>query len=203
MSAVVAADGPPAAGLHRRPTRRRATAAAGLALVLTAGGTYLVVDRGGGARASSGPSALTPYVEAAHGFSVSAPAGWARSAIPDGVLFSQASTQNAISVKKIRLARSVDGGGVGALRAVTDAVLGKREAGLTVLKSGAVTVGGLPGTYYVYRFPTEAGQGAHTHYFVFSGRDMYTLVFQALPASGFEALAPTFDAVAGSFRPSV
>ena len=115
--------------------------------------------------------------------------------------FSQAGTQNAISVKKVTLAHPVDASNVDALRAVTDAVLGKPEAGLTVLRSGAVTIGGLPGVYYVYRFPGGAGdQGAHTHYFAFSGRDMYTLVFQALPAAGFEALAPTFDAVAGSFR---
>jgi hypothetical protein len=69
-----------------------------------------------------------------------------------------------------------------------------------VLKAEATTVGGLPGVYYLYTFGKGADRGAHTHWFAFHGRDMYSLVFQALPDTGFAALAPDFDAVVSSFR---
>lgn len=184
-------------GLRRHGRRTFAVAALALTLVAGGAGTYLVLDPGGSSAQASG---LTRYADTRAGFELAYPAGWTPSAIPEGVLFQQAPSQNAISVKKVTLVQAVDASNVDALRAVTDAVLSKPEAELEVLSTGPAGIGGLPGVSYVYRFGTGAAQGIHTHYFVFSGRDMYTLVFQALPAAGFEALAPTFDAVARTFR---
>ncbi|MDP9403364.1 MAG: hypothetical protein M3P85_08515, partial [Actinomycetota bacterium] len=67
---------------------------------------------------------------------------------------------------------------------------------------------GAPGYYYLYTFEeevnTDAGprkvQGVHAHYFVFQGRRVVALVFQALPTANFDRLARTFDAMAESFK---
>jgi hypothetical protein len=202
-------DDPPPAGYRRRRPRPRVALGAAAAVALAAAGVGALALGGGTGSGTAAAVALTTYADPADGFAIGHPAGWAPTSIPHGVLL-QGPGQNAISVKKVTLAQSVDAGNIAALRAVTDAVLAKPEAKLTILSSGATTLGGLPGVFYVYHFPTPvgrgvtgsggSGQGAHTHYFVFAGRDMYTLVFQSLPASGFEALAPTFDAVAASFR---
>ena len=190
--------GPPCAARRRWP-HRRTVLTAGLAGVVMAGaaGTYHALDPGGSAAVTT---ELAAYRDAAGGFEVSHPAGWAPSTTQRGVRFRQASSQNAISVEKVTLARPVDPSNLDAVRAVTDAVLSRPSAPLTVPRSGAATIGGLPGVYYAYWFPTSSGHGAHSHYFVFDRRAMYTLVMQAVPAAGFETLAPIFDAVAGSFR---
>ena len=62
--------------------------------------------------------------------------------------------------------------------------------------------GGLPGVYYLYTFrdPVSGLRGAHSHFFLFKGQTMISLVFQALPDGDFGRLAPLFDRVAGSLR---
>ena len=42
--------------------------------------------------------------------------------------------------------------------------------------------------------------GAHSHYFLFKGSTMISIIFQALPDGHFARLAPLFDRVAGSLR---
>jgi hypothetical protein len=110
------------------------------------------------------------------------------------------SGQDAVTVKRTELASPVDASNLADLRAVTDAVLTSAPAHLGILKAEATSLDGLPAVYYLYTFGSGAQRGAHTHYFAFRGRNMYSLVFQALPDSGFAALAPTFDAVVSSFR---
>lgn len=65
-----------------------------------------------------------------------------------------------------------------------------------------IELAGLPGWYYFYTFEDEStgDRGVHGHYFVFSETSMFSIVFQALPTDRFVDLAPTFDAVAASFR---
>ncbi len=60
----------------------------------------------------------------------------------------------------------------------------------------------MPGYYYLYTFiDGETGaEGAHAHYFLFRGRNMYTLVFQALPSDGFSRLSGVFDQIAASLQ---
>ncbi|MCA1683766.1 MAG: hypothetical protein LC708_01360, partial [Actinobacteria bacterium] len=61
---------------------------------------------------------------------------------------------------------------------------------------------GLPGYFYFYSFqdPGTGQRGAHSHFFVFKGQTLITLVFQALPAEQFPPAATTFDEITGSFR---
>ncbi len=64
-------------------------------------------------------------------------------------------------------------------------------------------LGGLPGWFYLYTFEDAGGRtGSHSHYFLFKGDTMYTLVFQALPADGLSRYAPVFDRIASTFRPA-
>jgi hypothetical protein len=169
-----------------------------LALLLGLVGAGVVMTSKGGV--GTRPAFVTVGNEQA-GFHLSVPAGWKPTPVPDGLLLAIAG-QNAASIRKTTLAQEVDATNLAAVRAVTDAALSTPDAHLTILKSAATTVGGLPGIYYLYSFPSGNLQGAHTHYFFFEGRDMFTLVFQALPASDFPALAATFDAVVNSFKVS-
>ncbi len=186
----------PPAPSRRRPRSRRRPAAVALvaALVLGSAGTYLATRTG----QEPAPAGSTTFADPAAGFRLAYPSAWKRVTGPDGLLL-EISAQNAVSVKKTTLAEAVDTTNLDAVRAVTDAVLSKPDAKLTILNSSATKVGGLPGISYLYTFSSGAEQGAHTHYFVFDGREMYTLVFQALPAADFTALAPTFDEVVESF----
>ncbi|MGE3286586.1 MAG: hypothetical protein AB7J32_10855, partial [Pseudonocardia sp.] len=65
-----------------------------------------------------------------------------------------------------------------------------------------ITLAGLPGYYYLYTFTDRdsGSTGAHSHFFVFKGSTMLTLVFQAMPADSFRAGAETFDEITHSFR---
>jgi hypothetical protein len=158
---------------------------------------WLVMRRGGDdPRTDTG---LVAYVDPAAGFAIGHPAGWSVDRVPDGVTFTAAG-RNAVSVRRSPLAHPVDPRNVAELRAVTDAVLSAPAAHLDVLNATPTTVDGRPGVFYLYTFPAAGGRGAHTHYFVFDRAAMYSIVFQALPDSGFAALARTFDAMVSSFR---
>jgi hypothetical protein len=90
---------------------------------------------------------------------------------------------------------------VAGARQLTDAVV---NAGTDVelqVDPTEVNIAGLPGHFYFYTFGDPSGQrGAHSHYFLFKGKTMISLVFQGVPDSDFVRLAPVFDEVANSFR---
>ncbi len=87
------------------------------------------------------------------------------------------------------------------IKALTDGIVGTNKTAV-ILKEQPITLNGMPGYYYLYTFtePQTGAEGAHAHYFLFRGRNMYTLIFQALPADGFIRLSKVFDQVAGSFQ---
>jgi hypothetical protein len=190
-----------AAPQRRRPRPRR-RALVGLicaaALALTASGVWWAVGRDA-ASAAPPPAGFVHYRDAASGFELDHPAGWGTTVMAGGVLL-RIGGQNAISIRRTELAQPVDASHVADLRAVTDAVLSASSTHLGMLRSEATSIGGLPGVYYLYTFDASGQRGAHTHYFAFRGRAMYSLVCQALPYSGFADLAPSFDAVVSSFR---
>lgn len=87
------------------------------------------------------------------------------------------------------------------IKAVTDGVVGSNNT-VKVLQHKAVTINGLIGYYYLYTFTDKNSglQGAHSHYFLFQGHKMNSLVFQALPTEGYKALEPVFSQILASFR---
>ena len=107
-----------------------------------------------------------------------------------------------VLIRKTMLHAKVNAANVSDFRTVTDGILGDPKANLGVLDTGAVQVGDLPGVFYLYTFPFKSGRGMQAQYFVFKGRDLYTLVFQTGRAKRFAALAPSFDIVLETFGPT-
>ena len=72
---------------------------------------------------------------------------------------------------------------------------------INVISSVQVVVNGLSGWQYTYTFnDPKYGVGAHVHVFLFQGTRLHTLVFQALPRSHFDRLAPIFQKMLNSYR---
>ncbi|MGI8757894.1 MAG: hypothetical protein ACR2K0_01140 [Acidimicrobiales bacterium] len=87
------------------------------------------------------------------------------------------------------------------IRPVTDGIAAS-AAGVEVLATDSVTVNDMPGFFYLSRFTNEetGKSGVNAHYFLFQGRKMNIILFQAVPEDEFERLAPEFDKVLASFR---
>lgn len=143
---------------------------------------------------------LVAYTDQKLGFKVAYPPSWRRVDIPPDSLVLDAGGDNAVSIRRFSLESAIDASNLAQIRAVTDGILGAPQAKLTILQTEQIKVGDLLGIYYLYSFPFKEKQGVHAHYFLFNGRTMYTLVFQAGEATEFEKLAPTFDAVSASFQ---
>ena len=86
------------------------------------------------------------------------------------------------------------------VRKYTDDLVSVDPRAKQLVEPVAVQVGGLPGWRYRYTFGSGTEAGAHGHYFLFKGRQLVQLVFQAVPASKLPAAAPGFDKIAATFR---
>lgn len=71
-----------------------------------------------------------------------------------------------------------------------------------VAEKRPTNVKGLLAWRYLYNFKDSATgrEGSHVHYFIFDGAKINVLVFEALPASELERLAPTFDKILKTFE---
>lgn len=107
-----------------------------------------------------------------------------------------------ILARDLVLGAPVDEAKLPAAKEVTDKIVLNGEGIQLLAQPTVVHQGGLPGYFYFYTFkdPATAREGVHTHYFLFKGSTMISFVFQALPKDDFQALAPLFDEVIGSFR---
>ncbi|MEJ7785794.1 MAG: hypothetical protein WKF96_13390 [Solirubrobacteraceae bacterium] len=90
--------------------------------------------------------------------------------------------------------------GLPVVRKYTDGLVKADPRAKQLVDPVAVQVGGLPGWRYRYTFESGAEAGAHDHYFLFKGRQLIQLVFQAVPAARLPALASVFDDIAATFR---
>ena len=82
---------------------------------------------------------------------------------------------------------------------VVDAIFAQEK--IQILASEATTLNGLPALFYVYKFNDASGEaGYHAHFFVFQGRKMVSLVFEAVPEARYALLAATFDKIATSIQ---
>lgn len=146
---------------------------------------------------------FTKHKDEEFGFSISYPKEWERLEPPaeqkDIRLLLSAGGQDSLLVRVVRIEQEVTAENLGDVKAFTDSIVS--GADIKVLQERTITLGGMPGFYYLYSFNDEASgtQGLHAHYFLFQGKKMNTLVFQALPADNFAKLADTFDTVAESF----
>ncbi len=147
-------------------------------------------------------TAFTTFTSEEKGYTIKYPAEWARVEVEDGVLDLDAGGGDAVSVRLLqRTEVPTTAENLVNIKAVTDGMIGLNKTAV-ILKQQAITLNGMPGYYYLYTFThAETGaEGAHAHYFMFRGRNMYTLVFQALPSDGFTRLSRVFDQIAESFQ---
>ncbi|MEA2685541.1 MAG: PsbP-like protein [Actinomycetota bacterium] len=142
------------------------------------------------------------FTSPSQGFSVKYPKDWAYISDDGGITLDAGGAGDAVDIRlleRTEIPTTVDN--LVNIKAFTDGIVGSNKSAV-ILKQQPIVVNGMPGYYYLYTF-TEAetgAQGAHAHYFLFRGRNMYTLIFQALPQEGFARLSRVFDQMAESFQ---
>jgi hypothetical protein len=190
------------------PSRRRMgllVAAGVVAVGLAAGASSFAILRhhSSAPRTSVAASRLTPFVDRRDGIAVGMPATWSRlRPAPRGAAMLAASRDGSASMllRSVPLQHSIDPANAAAVRDVVTTVIDTSKA--QVLAQRQVTFDGMPGVLYVYTFrdPATGNLALHWHYFLFDGRRLQMLVLQVTPATGYGAVAATFDAIAGSIR---
>ena len=154
--------------------------------------------------AAPGPSlpesAFARFTSEKQGFSIDYPKDWGLFETETGELALDAGGNDVVSVSlfmRTDVPTTVDN--LANIKAFTDGAVTSNKSA-QILKVQAIMVDGMPGYYYLYTFTdAETGaEGAHAHYFLFRGRNMYVMIFQALPSDGFARLSSVFDQMAES-----
>lgn len=208
-------------GWRRFLTRRRLTVAA---LVAAAAAVAIGVTIGGAAgervgssvpkpaspparqpapAASETPPGFVRFRDDQGRFSLAYPVDWEvqRGATPDIELLVTKGRTASLLARSVPLAFEVEPAELPATKRLTDQIVASGKGVRLLAETRRINLGGLPGWFYFYTFRDGSGRrGTHSHYFLFQGATMITLVFQSLPADEFPRYAPTFDLVAGSFR---
>jgi hypothetical protein len=157
---------------------------------------------------STVPADFVQFRDDKAGWAISYPKGWNRLSpkAADIVLVvsekpAEANTGGSVLVHDLAFPTAVTDANLAAAKAVTDKIV-EEGGGTPLTPPQIVHEGGLPGYVYFYTFkdPGTGAQGVHSHYFLFKGSTLISVVFQALPADTFRTLAPVFDEVIGSFR---
>lgn len=181
--------------------------AAGLAVLASGAGQRLLgpEETPAGAVRDPGRAAdLTEFRSSQAGFAISYPAGWTRVQSPDPqvVLLAARDPEVSLLVRVVGLEFPVGPQELPAVRQLTDQIVTANQSVQLLAEPQPIELAGLPGYFYFYTFqdPATGQRGAHSHFFVFKGQSLITLVFQALPAEKFRAAAPTFDQITKSFR---
>lgn len=143
-------------------------------------------------------------------YSIAYPRGWTELESGDGVdLLASGAGGGSLSVRTVRLPAPIEGDGLAAARELTDELVARAGDVTLLTEPRTATLDGLPVYFYFYSFAeprqgrgprAQPADGVHSHYFVFDRETMIVFVLQARPVASFAQLAPTFDAVAASFR---
>lgn len=150
------------------------------------------------------PGLTLPYRDPEAGIGLSYPASWQR-LDPDAKdvdLLAVDGKGASLLMRTTGLPSAVEPGDLDAARDLLQPKLSGVDGVELLAPATRTTLGGLEGWWYLYAFEDQGSgrRGIHSHYFLFDGDRMITLVFQATPAQRFRALAPVFDQIAGSFR---
>ena len=192
---------------------------AGISLMVVAGaGTLFSVSRDGDTPrmpAATQARSVTPTAELAEfrddqaGFALSYPTAWVRATAPNPQIVLVAAEHDpaknqggSILVRVTPLDAPVGTAQLSEARKATDAMVAASDGVALKVAPTETEQGGLPGLYYLYTFrdPVSGQTGVHSHFFLFKGSTMISIVFQALPQDDFARLAPLFDRVTGSLR---
>jgi hypothetical protein len=148
-------------------------------------------------------SAFTEFRDDETGFRIKYPSDWTKLNTPvrEMRLVATPNAQDYVQVRVAYLETPVNTQNLANLKAVTDGSIGQNET-LQMLDQKPISVNGMIGYYYLYTFTDEKSglRGAHAHYFLFQGRKMNMIVFQALPVERFQDLKGVFDQMLTSFQ---
>jgi hypothetical protein len=149
------------------------------------------------------PRGFVRFRDRPSGFSIAHPSDWVRLPSPSSdvrILAARAGASFSLRISTVGL--DIGPQSLGPARNITDKLVSEAGPIRLLRKPQTVTLGGLPGYLYLYTFrdPDTKQTGVHAHYFLFRGKRLYALVFQALPAATFRGLTRTFDAIAETLR---
>jgi hypothetical protein len=152
----------------------------------------------------SRPAGFSEFSSEQAGFELAYPSNWTKLSPKDPqilLLLSQG-TQDSFLVRASELQESVGPQQLPAARQMTDKIVSSNKSIQLVTEPKQITIGGLPGFFYFYSFkdPTTGQEGAHSHFFLFNGKTMISMVFQSLPKEHFSESAKTFDQITASFH---
>jgi len=159
--------------------------------------------------ADSTPSGVTPagfteFADPGAGFALSYPTDWPKQPVgdPNVKLLVANGASESLLVRVVQLDAPVTADNLDEARKVTDQVVKPSDSITLLAQPTRVDFGGLPGLFYFYSFKDSStgAVGAHSHVFLFKGKEMISLVGQALPAERFKDIAPVLDKVFNSFR---
>ncbi len=138
------------------------------------------------------------------GFALSYPKSWTRlrSEDPQVALVAAKNRQDSFLVRVVQLETAVGPEQLPQAKKLADDIVNSNESAELLAEPARIELAGLPGFFYFYSFEDAATNqtGAHTHFFVFDGKKMITIVFQSVPKEQFPQVAPTFDKITSSFR---
>ncbi|MGH4010994.1 MAG: hypothetical protein ACRDTH_23025 [Pseudonocardiaceae bacterium] len=150
------------------------------------------------------PADFTAFRSELAGFELAYPTSWSKlnTNDPQILLLASQGTQDSFLVRSLELQAPVGPKELPAAKQLTDQIVTSNETVQMVTEPKQIELGGLPGFFYFYSFkdPSSGQEGAHSHYFLFNGKTMISLVFQSLPKEHFPTSAPTFDKITSTFR---
>ncbi|MGH3838563.1 MAG: hypothetical protein ACRDSF_23145 [Pseudonocardiaceae bacterium] len=150
------------------------------------------------------PADFTAFRSEQAGFELAYPTSWStlNTQDPQVLLLVSQGTQDSFLVRSLELQAPVGPQELPAAKQLTDQIVGSNKTVQMVTEPKQIELGGLPGFFYFYSFqdPPTGQEGVHSHYFLFNGKTMISLVFQTLPKEHFPTSAPTFDKITATFR---
>lgn len=156
------------------------------------------------AKSTSTPVGFSEFRSDQAGFEIAYPSNWTKLSPkdPQVLLLASQGTQDSFLVRASELQDPVGPQQLPAARQVTDRIVTSNKSVQMVTDPKQIELGGLPGFFYFYSFkdPSTGLEGVHSHFFLFNGKTMISMVFQSLPREHFSESAKTFDQIAASFR---
>jgi len=156
------------------------------------------------APAAAAPPAGFTRFSAPGRFSIDYPSDWRRLVTggPEVDLLATRGEAASVLVRTIALRVPIERRDLAKVRTLTDEIVASGREVRLLAEARRIELGGLPGYFYFYSFsdPRSDRRGTHSHYFLFRGDTMITIVLQALPERRFERFSTEFDRIAASFR---
>lgn len=156
------------------------------------------------ASSRANPPGFVGFQDPQAGFAIAYPAAWQRipSSDPQVPLLVAQSAANSFQIRVVELALPVGPPDLAMVKQLTDQIVNTGASVKLLAQPKEIQLAGLSGYFYLYSFldPSSGLTGVHSHYFLFRGKTLISMVFQAVPLNQFQSLAPTFDQISSSFR---